>query len=328
MQRKEPEFICKKCGEQFKRTSPRIRKDVKYCENCRWIKCSVCGTNKRLTTQQIENPKWGRFCSRKCEMSLKPHRFKKSGYWCVKSNGHPRAYDQDYYYEHILIAEKKIGRLLDTEIEAVHHKDGDKLNNDPDNLEVKLRSEHSKCHMPIAKVWSEDVGIDHRQFARLRLPKKVVKKMGYLFEHDPENPMADNRGYVAMGRKVMARHLGRYLERDEIVLYKNGDKLDNSIENLRLTKRKTPFPSSGRKWSQKQKGFAMEKGYAVIWNPDHPMARKTGYIAEHRLIMAEHLGRMLELDEHVHHINGNRLDNRIENLELLDESSHPLRHVR
>jgi hypothetical protein len=51
------------------------------------------------------------------------------------------------------------------------------------------------------------------------------------------------------------------------------------------------------------------------------MARKDGYIMEHRLIMARHLGRVLSRTEVVHHINHDPQDNRIENLELFSSNS-------
>ena len=57
-------------------------------------------------------------------------------------------------------------------------------------------------------------------------------------------------------------------------------------------------------------------GYIWTYLPDHPNATKQGVIAQHRLVMAEHLGRPLEKHENVHHKNGNRTDNRLENLEL------------
>ena len=47
-----------------------------------------------------------------------------------------------------------------------------------------------------------------------------------------------------------------------------------------------------------------------------PMARKDGYIMEHRLVMAKHLGRMLTRTEVVHHKDHNTRNNQIENLEL------------
>lgn len=64
------------------------------------------------------------------------------------------------------------------------------------------------------------------------------------------------------------------------------------------------------------------KGYKTLWLPDHPSAMKAGYILEHRLIMEQHLGRRLLPNEVVHHINGDKLDNRVENLEVMVKESH------
>lgn len=61
-------------------------------------------------------------------------------------------------------------------------------------------------------------------------------------------------------------------------------------------------------------------GYRVVYMPAHPMANSSGIIFEHRFVMAEHIGRDLLPSENVHHVNGDRLDNRIENLELWSKS--------
>lgn len=66
----------------------------------------------------------------------------------------------------------------------------------------------------------------------------------------------------------------------------------------------------------KRNGLSRD-GYRLLNRPGHPNANPTnGQITEHRFVMSEHLGRALRADENIHHINGVRDDNRIENLEL------------
>jgi hypothetical protein len=66
----------------------------------------------------------------------------------------------------------------------------------------------------------------------------------------------------------------------------------------------------------------LENGYEYVYMPTNPMAKSNGCVFVHRLVMSEKIGRPLTKDEHVHHIDGNKLNNNIENLMLVTRSEH------
>src|SRR3990167_10552590 len=103
--------------------------------------------------------------------------------------------------------------------------------------------------------------------------------------------------------KMLQRGRGRFCSR-------------SCASSLNFMEKKNPRWNNGR--------TIHEAGYILVKAPqEHPYKTKTGYIREHRLVMEKHLGRYLLLTEDIHHKNGIKIDNRIENLELvLDRSEH------
>lgn len=65
--------------------------------------------------------------------------------------------------------------------------------------------------------------------------------------------------------------------------------------------------------------------YALV--PDHPNSTKNGYVLHHRIVVENHINRLLSPDEVVHHVNGNKKDNRIENLEVKSKKQHARDHA-
>ena len=69
-----------------------------------------------------------------------------SGYRAVFFPDHHRAWSTGYVHVHIIVAEQKLGRRLHDK-EVVHHKNGNKLDNSPENLDVlSSHSEHAVIH--------------------------------------------------------------------------------------------------------------------------------------------------------------------------------------
>lgn len=66
-------------------------------------------------------------------------------------------------------------------------------------------------------------------------------------------------------------------------------------------------------------------GYVLVWEPEHPNKSMGGWQLEHRLVVEQAIGRYLTTAEQVDHINQDKTDNRVENLQVLDASSHSIK---
>lgn len=108
---------------------------------------------------------------------------------------------------------------------------------------------------------------------------------------------------------VCGQHFERYVEPSKIRSGKaKGVYCSRKCKGVALSADKHPMWIGGR--------ITEADGYVMVFTPDHPRANNKGYVFEHRLVMESHLGRHLEAQEVVHHKNGNRSDNHIDNLEL------------
>lgn len=78
------------------------------------------------------------------------------------------------------------------------------------------------------------------------------------------------------------------------------------------------------------KGYVQrtQEGYIKRRVPGHPCADSKGYVLEHRLVVEKHLGYFLPKGFVVHHLNGVKDDNRIDNLAVLTVGAHSAMHGR
>jgi hypothetical protein len=105
---------------------------------------------------------------------------------------------------------------------------------------------------------------------------------------------------------------------------KLGEPLRSMTEALTLAYRRgRKLPTTRERHGRWQGGRVKHsQGYMRALAPDHPRADQSGYVLEHILLAEAKLGRPLEDGEEVHHLNGDRADNRLENLQVLSKSDH------
>lgn len=107
-----------------------------------------------------------------------------------------------------------------------------------------------------------------------------------------------------------------YLARKYNIHYKSISKFIKTKDTIRKTRKinKRTHKWKGGRVLHKSSGYILKK--VDIDNPYYCMANISGYVPEHRLVMAEYLKRPILKTEQVHHKNGIKSDNNISNLQL------------
>ena len=153
----------------------------------------------------------------------------------------------------------------------------------------------------------------------------VHRDKGYILIKNREHQYTNSRGYVFEHRLIMEKHLGRYLRPDEVVHHIDGNRSNNDINNLIVLSQSEHHKLTNKQLWKNNRGSG---DYVRVYKSDHPNRDHNNCVKEHRLVVEQHVGRYLRHDEIVHHINGIKSDNRLENLQLMTKSEHHKLHMR
>jgi hypothetical protein len=145
---------CRICGREFEAWKCSKRK---YCSNkcvgtashqdapgrCFALTCAECGVHFGVYPSRAKTVK---FCCRLCQNRHQARKYRELIGRSRRGTGKPTSYTKFCgRHAHRVVAEQAIKRQLSPD-EVVHHIDGNRRNNRPENLAVMLRSEHSRLH--------------------------------------------------------------------------------------------------------------------------------------------------------------------------------------
>lgn len=164
----------------------------------------------------------------------------------------------------------------------------------------KLYLEQGKSVRDIAKIFKISLASTSRLLKRFDIPSRPFSTKGTV------GWAKGKKKSKRVRKKISNSHKGKVLSTE------HREKVIKTLNH--------GFGENNPGW----KGGKFLGNYVYLRIKGHPNLMSNGYIAEHRYVMEQKIGRCLGRWEHVHHINGIKHDNRPENLELVNAQTHNL----
>ena len=203
------EKICE-CGNTF--SSLKWVKTLGVCPAC--VKKHLNKKANERDWKKEKNPAWKGGTTRHAR-----------GYVLIHMPEHPRSHN-GYVFEHIVVAEKKLGRpLLDNE--SVHHQNMVPWDNRPENILIMTRSEHNKLHL-----W-------YRRLCKDSYPKPVKTRKMRIRNKIISIPIAPRK-------KIAWPEDARLLEMSQRMSTREISREIGNVSNVAVWKRIKSIPGKGQ----------------------------------------------------------------------------------
>lgn len=201
----------------------------------------------------------------------------------------------------------------------------------------KLYWEQDKSLKDIARIYACSYVTVQRKMGQLGIPLRTLKQAKSVYDRshigkkrkDSPTWTAEELYNLYWGHEETLAKIGQLYGHPKGTVLKAMRQYNIPTRTMREAlklayQNKSDIKRGSAHWAWRGGKTKTDKGYIYSHAPEHPYHSKHGYVLEHRLVMEQKLGRYLLPFEKVHHLNGIKNDNRLENLILVSQANQSM----